>query len=139
VRHRRTMSRKAAKKQRASATKPRRNNAPTPVPPASSTLADLQQQVSALTRELAEAQEQQTATAEILRTISSSPTVTERVLDVLAQSASHLCGSVDCSIYRRLGDRLLLVSQIGPIPQGAVGEFFRSGAKQLLADRSRTA
>jgi hypothetical protein len=35
---------------------------------ASSTIADLQEQVSALTRELAEAREQQTATSEVLPT-----------------------------------------------------------------------
>jgi signal transduction histidine kinase len=107
-----------------------------PVPPASSTLADLQQQVSTLTRELAEAREQQTATAEILRTISSSPTVIERVLDVLAQSAARLCGSVDCSIYRRLDDRLLLVSQVGPIPQGVLGEFFLPLGRETVVGRS---
>jgi hypothetical protein len=67
------MSRKPAKPQHGSTTKPRRNNAPTAARPASSTLADLQEQVSALTRELAEAREQQTATSEVLRFISSSP------------------------------------------------------------------
>jgi hypothetical protein len=93
-----------------------------------------------LERELAEAHHRESATAEILHVISSSPTDIERVLDVLAQSASHLCGSVDCSIYRRLGDRLLLVSQIGPIPQGAVGEFFLPlGPETVVGDRSRTA
>ena len=68
-----TMSRKPAKAQHASTTKPKRNNAPTEARPTSSTLADLQEQVSALTRELAEAHqqlaealEQQTATSEVL-------------------------------------------------------------------------
>ena len=117
MRRPRTKSRRPAKTRHGSTTKPKRKRAPTAARRASSTLADLQQQVSALTRELAEAREQQTATAEILRVISSSPTVVERVLDVLAQSASRLCGSVDCSIYRRLGDRLLLVSQVGVRPR----------------------
>ena len=61
VRRRCTMSRKPAKTQHSSTKKPKRNNAPTAGPPASSTLADLQEQVSALTRELAEARDQQTA------------------------------------------------------------------------------
>jgi GAF domain-containing protein len=89
-----------------------------------------------LERELAEAHHRESATAEILRVISSSPTDIQRVLDVVAQSASGLCGSVDCSIYRRLGDRLLLVSQIGPIPQGAIGEFFLPLGRETVVGRS---
>jgi hypothetical protein len=61
------MSRKPAKPQRGSTTKPKRNNTPMAARSASSTLADLQQQVSALTRELAEAREQHAATSEVLR------------------------------------------------------------------------
>jgi|SRR6516164_8491132 len=59
------MSRKPAKTQHGGTTTPKRNNAPTEARPASSTLADLQKQVSALTRELAEAREQQSATSEV--------------------------------------------------------------------------
>src|SRR5215471_9607340 len=65
VRRRRTMSRKPAKKH-ATRTKPERNNASTAARQSNSTLADLQQQVGALTRELAEAREQQTATSDVL-------------------------------------------------------------------------
>jgi predicted nucleic acid-binding Zn-ribbon protein len=72
VRRPRTKSRRPAKTRHGSTTKPKRNNAPKAARPTSSTLADLQQQVSALTRELAEAREQQTATSEVLKTISSS-------------------------------------------------------------------
>jgi predicted nucleic acid-binding Zn-ribbon protein len=61
------MSRKPAKTEHGSKTKAKRNNAPTAARPASSTLADLQEQVSALTRELAEAREQQTETSEVLQ------------------------------------------------------------------------
>jgi len=46
------MSRKPAKTQHGSTTKPKRNNAPTAARLANSTLADLQQQVSAFAREL---------------------------------------------------------------------------------------
>ena len=73
MRRRGTVSRKPAKTQHASTTKLERNNAPTAARKASSTLADLQEQVSTLTRELAEARDQQTATSEVLRVISSSP------------------------------------------------------------------
>ena len=54
MRRHRAMSRKPAKTQHASTMKPKRDNAPTAARQAGSTLADLQQQVSALTRELAE-------------------------------------------------------------------------------------
>src|SRR5215471_6599397 len=50
----RTTTRKPSKTQHGSTRKPKRNKVPTAARPASSTLADLQQQVSALTRERAE-------------------------------------------------------------------------------------
>ena len=55
-----TISRKA-KTRPGKTTKPKRNDAPTAAHPVSSTLTDLQEQVSALTRELAAARVEPTA------------------------------------------------------------------------------
>src|SRR6476620_455781 len=115
----RTMSRKPTKTQHDSTTRPRRNNAPTAARPASS--ADLQQQVSALTRELAEAREQQTATSELLRVIASSHTDLQRVLDKVAETAARVCGANDTVIRRVDGDVLQLTAHYGPILSQEIG------------------
>jgi signal transduction histidine kinase len=111
------MSRKPTKTQHDSTTRPRRNNAPTAAHP-----ADLQQQVSALTRELAEAREQQTATSELLRVIASSPTDLQRVLDKVAETAARVCGANDTVIRRVDGDVLQLTSHYGTILSQKIGD-----------------
>jgi two-component system, NtrC family, sensor kinase len=89
-----------------------------------SSAADLQKQLDQRTRELGEAQkplaealEQQAATSEILRVIRSSPSNVQPVFDAVAESAARLCESFDSAVWRRVGDRLILVAHHGAIPQ----------------------
>ena len=67
---------------------------------------------------LAEARDQQAATGEILRVISGSPAELQPVLEAVAASAVRLCESIDATIYRPDGDRLVLVAHHGAMPGG---------------------
>ena len=148
-----TMSRKPAKTQHASTTKPKRNNAPTEARPDSSTLADLQEQVSALTRELAKAREQQTATSEVLRVISSSPGELEPVFQAMLESATRLCEAKFGNLFLYEGGGLRLVAAhnvppafaqarrrglLYPPPGGFVAEAIRAKQMVQVADLAST-
>ncbi len=129
--------------------KPKRNNAPTAAPPASSTVADPQEQVSALTRELTEAREQQTATSEVLQVISSSPGELEPVFQAMLENATRICAAKFGTLYLRDADAYRAVAThnappayvearkrdlVRPPPDSALGQIAKTRKVAHVAD-----
>jgi GAF domain-containing protein len=86
-----TTSRNPSKTRHRKPTRPKRRNVPTAARRGSPSLADLQEQISALASELAESRDQQAATSEVLRLISSSPGELEPVFEAMLENAIRLC------------------------------------------------
>jgi signal transduction histidine kinase len=70
-------------------------------------------------REFQESLEYQTATSEVLQVISRSPNELQPVFDVIAKSASRLCGDEYAIVARYDGELLHLVAQHNPRPGSA--------------------
>src|SRR5262249_3325339 len=115
--------------------------------------ADLQAQVTALTRELAQAREQQTATSEVLRVISSSPGELEPVFQAMLKSATRLCEAKFGNLFLYEGGGLRLAaahngppafgqkrrrSLLYPAPGGLAGEWLRTKQMVQVADLAST-
>jgi signal transduction histidine kinase len=130
VKRRRTTSRKPAKTQHGTITKPKRNNAPTAAGSRGASVANLLERLDLRTRKLAETQskldqqsrvlsevlDQQKATSEVLRVISNSPIDLPTALGAIAESAARLLDATDAGILRVDGDVLRLVAKHGPSP-----------------------
>src|SRR6516165_7161862 len=134
MRRRSRASSKSAKARRRKANTPKRRTAPT-IHHHISIAARQETETERVVRERDEALEQQVATSEVLRVIRSSASNVQPVFERVAKSAARLCESFDSTVWRREGDRLLLVAHHGAIPQTG-SEAFLPLVRGVVAGRS---
>ena len=125
MRRRSTTGRKPAKARPGKTTKPKRSKTTSAARRASASVADLQNQVSALTRQLAEASEQQTATAKMLQVIGRSNFDLQTVLSALTESVARLCLADGAAFFLLEGDVYRIATTYG----------FPLGTRNSVAER----
>jgi len=122
VRRHRTTSRKQADTRHQKATKPKRGTALKARRRASSSVADLQEQLERQARELEEARERETATAEVLRVISSSPGELAPVFQAMLENAVRICEAKFGNLFLIEGDSCRWTAGVGTPPK--LAEYF---------------
>jgi len=102
---------------------PKRDRAPRAARRRTPSVAELQKQVAALSRELSQAREQQTASSEVLQIISTSPSELAQVFQAMLAKAVRICEAQFGGLFLCEGDVFRLVAvQIWP---ASVAEFMR--------------
>jgi two-component system, NtrC family, sensor kinase len=78
--------------------------------------AELELKLAALEADSAALRARQSATSRMWQEIARGPTEVTQALDMIAESASALCGAYDAVVLLRQGDHLVRGAHHGPIP-----------------------
>jgi class 3 adenylate cyclase/GAF domain-containing protein len=114
-------------------------------------VADMQEQLDCLTRELVEAREQQAATSEVLQVISSSPGKLKPVFENMLAHAVRICEAKFGTLYLCEGNGFRAVAMqnappafaegraaiIDPHPQGGLGRVARTKQVAHIVDMTK--